>query len=487
MATTTAPATTSDYSVPLRETLENAGFTVNWQGANQPITVSNSQGQSYSFSPSDYQLQNGSAYTSQSAINSMMQGMGESPVRSTLGSDYGLNYEAGNVDVTNPTTGQTASVTPDYNIGGTTYDTPAVLQSVQSRLTPAYQSVYTQQLAQIPQYIQQQQALATSTYNQMNTYAQQMGSAGQAMLQAYQTQYSQALGTLQTMIAQDQNQSVPQSVQVSIAQMKQDLDDNIAQTRNQMAQDGTLTSGAAAYIEQKMQTGALTNEESALASWFAQQQNQVFQGTLQLASTQMQGATEEANLYQQAYTAPIQQEATNLQAYNTQESGINQQQYSLTSQLNQWYAQQQQTAQATSQANLLKQYQLELQNQWKQMPYNQTTAYQGQEITDAQERLTQALNTASGKSSKPTTAQLSNQAYSSAYNIVAQEYQSGMSIADITADIYNNAAALEAEGVNPADIVTYAINLNNARLAAEEQNQAPATPTASDSPFQGVF
>lgn len=376
------------YETPLRKTFEEAGWQVNWLGSGQPIQVSYGN-KTYNISPDQYKIIGGSAYIDPNYAANLIQQAGYQPVRSTLSPKYDVSWDSGQVTVKHPTTGEGYSFKPEFNIAGRTYTTPSVLEAVQSRLTPAYETTYKDLSGMLSNYMAQQQQYFQNYMNQINNTMKQYSDAGIAMLNAYQQQYSQALSQLQQLMQPQTD--VPESVKIAIDRLKEQTDENIKKLTEEMNARGILQSGLAADMEAKLRKGALTEQQQLMANWLDQQHQQMFQAAMKMADMQAQYAGNYANLYQQAYLKPLEI-SMNLAttAYQTQ-AGLSQQAFDIASKLKQWVAEQEgsaRTSRLEREAEAQKQAQQQALEQWKALlPYQYMTPYQQARLQLDQARL----------------------------------------------------------------------------------------------------
>lgn len=376
------------YEIPLRKTFEEAGWQVKWQGSGQPIQVSYG-GKTYNIGTDQYKIIGGSAYIDPEYAKQLIQQAGYQPVRSALSPKYDISYDSGQVTVKHPTTGESYTFKPEFNIAGRTYTTPATLEAIQSRLTPAYETTYKDLSGMLSNYIAQQQQYFQDYMNQINNIMKQYSDAGIAMLHAYQQQYSQALAQLQQLMQPQKD--VPESVKLAIQQLREQTDENVKKLAEEMNKRGILQSGLAADMEAKLRKGALTEEQKLLANWLDQQHQQMFQAAMKMAEMQAQYARDYANLYQQAYLKPLEMSMGLAEtAYKTQ-AGLSKEAFDVASKLKQWVAEQEDKArqdrlQREAEAQKLAQQQAF--EQWKALlPYQYMTPYQQAKLQLDQARL----------------------------------------------------------------------------------------------------
>ncbi len=365
------------YETPLRKTFEEAGWQVKWQGSGKPIQVSYG-GQTYNIGPDQYKIIGGSAYIDPNYAKQLVQQAGYQPVRSTLSPKYDISWDSGQVTVKHPTTGESYTFKPEFTIAGRTYTTPSMLETIQSRLTPAYETTYKDLSGMLANYTAQQQQYFQNYMNQINNIMKQYSDAGIAMLNAYQQQYSQALAQLQQLMQPQKD--IPESVKIAINRLKEQTDENIKQLTEEMNRRGILQSGLAADMEAKLRKGALTEQQQLLANWLDQQHQQMFQAAMKMADMQAQYAANYANLYQQAYLKPLEMGLGIAEtAYKTQ-AGLSQQAFDIASKLKQWVAEQEESARTSRlerEAEAQRQAQQQAFEQWKALlPYQNMTAYQ---------------------------------------------------------------------------------------------------------------
>ncbi len=381
-----ATASNTSGKVALAPSLSSLGYQVQWNGSNQPITVSKG-GQSYSVAPNEYTIgSDNHAYVDPSVLRNIT---GLQPVRSALegqGAQVGWNQQTGQVTAANPYTMQSETFTPAANWGGTTYADPSTLAAINKQLQGPAENTAQNIMGQFGQYQQTQennwnqfaatqqenfQNYYTAQSNQinaylsnMNQYVSQMSNNGLAIMAAYQQNFANSLATIQQAMQADQQ--VPASVTLGVQLLQQQTQQNLQYLNEQMNARGIYQSGLAIDMAQKLQTGALDQEESLVAQWMDKQQTDMYNATMQMAQMQASYANNYASLQQNALNAPLQaemnlagtalgaeqqlgQQAEQFQTglaqegYQTQ-SQLASQQFNLASSLQQWVVTQQTAA-----------------------------------------------------------------------------------------------------------------------------------------------
>ncbi len=368
---------------PLRQQLEKLGYTVTWQGGNQPIVVSKGN-QTSSISPGEYSIVNGRAYVSPETLQ---KATGYTPLRSTLEGkfDIGWNANTGEATVTHPISGQSYTFKPQTVWGGKTYVDPTYLETIKSRVTPSYEKMYgdvttafndytTKQQDLYNQMYQQQQQLLSNYMNQINNYMQKYSDYGLAMLQAYESNYSKSLAELQKLT--QQQAEVPESTKMAINMIKEQTDKNVQALNEEMNRRGIYTSGLAAKMEEELRKGGTTDQQKLLAQWLDQQHKQMYEASLQLAQAYQNYASGYANVMQKAYQEPlaqlVDQAGRNYQLMSAliqdrlnRQSSLAQQTFDTLTKLRQWYAEQESQALANRQRNEAEQLKAQLQAQYQ--------------------------------------------------------------------------------------------------------------------------
>jgi len=238
-------------TVPLRSTIEGLGGQVQWQGQNQPITVTY-QGAQYQVPPDVYQ------------INSQGQAM------------VPAGWLQQNLE--------TPTEQMNQAMQGTPMD-PNFYNSIAQSIMGAY-----------GQYQQQMQQMIG-----------QLGSVGAQILNSYQQQFDQALAQMQA--AEQENPNSDPAVQAAIQILRQQNAIDNQNLQEELNARGLSQSGIMAYEQGQLQQN-LTNQEAQLVgNWVQQQQQNVFQATMAAAQMQSQFANNYANLMQQVETLPIQMDA----------------------------------------------------------------------------------------------------------------------------------------------------------------------------------
>lgn len=342
------------------------------------------------------------------------------PVRSTFEQQgYGVRYygKSSPVEIEHPTTGDVYRIKPTY-IGGTAYIPQADVQKVTTQLTPYYEKAITDVKNMFSDYQKQWQQAWTDYYNtaqqqinnymqQMNNYISQIGNVGIQMLNAYQQQYSQALGELQQYL--NQKPEVPDSVKLALDLLKKQTDENIKALNEEMNRRGIYNSGIAAEEIRKAQEALGTAQAGVLAKWLDQYHNQMYQAVMQKAKMMADYAGNFATLYSQAYQKPLElamqnyanvfnmQQQLAQQAYQQQAQQA-QQSFDVMSRLRQALADYEQEARKLKQQREAARLQAEQERQkqlydyyLKLLPYYQMTAYQKAQLDMAMQRLSELM------------------------------------------------------------------------------------------------
>lgn len=338
------------------------------------------------------------------------------PLRSTFEQQgYDVRYYGKDspVEIKHPVTGDVYKVKPTY-IGSTAYIPQASVQKITDQLTPYYEKAISDIKGMFSDYQKQWQQAWTDYYNtaqqqinnymqQMNNYISQIGNAGIQMLNAYQQQYSQALGELQQYL--NQKPEVPDSVKLALDLLKKQTDENIKALNEEMNRRGIYNSGIAAEEIRKAQEALGTAQADVLAKWLDQYHNQMYQAVMQKAKMMADFAGNFANLYSQAYQKPLElamqnyanvfgmQQQLAQQAYQQQVQQA-QQAFDVMSRLRQALADYEQEARKLKQqreSEAAKQ-QLDLQKwlisqQIRMLPYTQITPYQQAQLDLSRQRL----------------------------------------------------------------------------------------------------
>ncbi len=134
----------------------------------------------------------------------------------------------------------------------------------------------------------------TNYMNDMNSYMDQYGQAGQELLRNYQMQYSQALQGLQNLLAQ--KPEVPESVKYAIDSLKKQTDQNIQYINEDMNRRGIYNSTIATDRAAQERTRMSDQERALLSNWLDQQHQQMYQTALKMADMQAGYASNYANL-----------------------------------------------------------------------------------------------------------------------------------------------------------------------------------------------
>ncbi|WP_026487651.1 hypothetical protein [Caldanaerobius polysaccharolyticus] len=305
------------YDVPLRSTLEKAGYKVTWQGVGQPIKIEK-EGQTYDISPSNYQLRGGKAYLDSSVLPGLMEKAGYQWVREAIpqgaGYQYNYNSKTGQVTVSHPFGGSYTFTNPIV-AGGRAYVSPSEAQTAKSVVGPPYETglaeveklwsdYSTKQQEAISKHYAYQDQLLKDYMNQINNFTKQYGDAALAMLNTYQQYYQQALQQLQKLMTPDT--TVPETVKVSLSILQKNLQDNLQQLNEEMNRRGIYQSGLAAEMERKMREGELTEEQKILAQWLDDVHQRAYDAALRYADYLTKYASGLADMYGTAYLKPIE-------------------------------------------------------------------------------------------------------------------------------------------------------------------------------------
>lgn len=387
------------YTQPLRQTLEKQGYQVYFQGAGKPIKVSKG-GQTYEIK--DYQIKGGTAYVDPSTLSKLTTttttssapkvaapSAGDVPVRSSLeqaGLKVSYNPSNKSVTVTHPVTGYSYTWTPTKGVEGKYYASPEEIERVKGYVTPSYEKVPQQVMADLAayqkqmtdmwnQYYNNQQQLISGYMKQMTDYIKQWQEAGLDMMRQYQQQYSVVLEQLQKLMNPDP--TVPESVKLALDLVKKQTDENIRVLNEEMIRRGIYGSTIAADRIRKLQETMTDEQRAILAQWLDNQHKQMLQATLQYAAAQERYAQGLANMYGQVYQRPIEMSMNLLQGVTSMQQGLAQQGLQLqkdlatqglnvSTQLRQWAGQQEDAArQARLQQELEAQKAAQEQARWE--------------------------------------------------------------------------------------------------------------------------
>ena len=306
------------YDVPLRGTLEKAGYKVTWQGEGQPIKIEKG-GQSYDILPGAYEVRDGTAYLDPSTVPSIMQKAGYQWVREALPPSVGYQYSydepTGKVTVSNIRGGSPYTFVSPITVSGRAYVPQSEVQTARTVSGPPYEAgiaqteklwsdYMTKQQEAIAKHYAYQDQLLKDYLNQVNNFTKQYGDAALAMLNVYQQHYQQALNQLQKLMQPDT--TVPETVKVALSLLQKDLQDNIQRLNEEMNRRGIYQSGLAADMERKLREGELTEEQKILAQWLDDVHQRAYDAALRYADYLTKYASGMADLYGTAYLKPIE-------------------------------------------------------------------------------------------------------------------------------------------------------------------------------------
>lgn len=306
----------ASYDVPLKETLEKAGYKVTWQGKGQPIKVEK-DGLTFDIKPGDYVLKGDKAYLSSAALPSLMQNAGYQWVREALpagaGYEYKFDPKTRQTTVSHPF-GGSYTFTNTILAGGRTYASPSELETAKKVAGPAYEAGLTelasladkyfqQEQQKQAQYFAQQEQLLKNYLDQVNNFTKQYGEAALAMLNAYQQHYHQALQQLQQLMQPDTR--VPETVKLALSMLDKSLQENLQQLAEEMNRRGIYQSGLAMDMERRMREGALTEKEKILAQWLDEAHRRAYDAALRYADYLTRYAEGLTGVYQAAQLEPL--------------------------------------------------------------------------------------------------------------------------------------------------------------------------------------
>ncbi len=217
----------------------------------------------------------------------------------------------------------------------------------------------------------------TNYMNDMNSYMDQYGAAGQELLRNYQTQYSQALAGLQNLLAQKPD--VPESVKYAVDMLKKQTDDNVRLINEDMNRRGIYNSTIATDRTAQERTRMSDQERALLSNWLDQQHQQMYQTALKMADMQAGYASNYANLAAQTTLGALDKRM-----------GLAGQKFDIQNQMAQQQRQEElarQQAEAQAQQAETDRY---WQNYWNQMKYTTPTAGEQLSYDAAVRRLQQA-------------------------------------------------------------------------------------------------
>lgn len=327
--------------VALREEIEKRGGKVTWQGAGKPIKVELG---GKTFDIQDYSVVGGKAQVSPETLSKLT---GYQPVRSTLEGRYEVGWDpkAGQVTVKDPLTGKSATVTPQAVWGGRSYVSPEKVEEVKRQLAtpweeaarkseevfkkeyePAVREAYETWRGEMGRgwqeyeqgmrreyenYSAEVRRLTDSYIEGINSIAAQLSDAGLRALNAYQQQFSQAVGLLQQYL--QRQPEIPASVKLALEEVKKAVDENAKALAEEMNRRGILQSGLAFEEERKLREKGLTEQEKILAQWLDQEHENMMRAVFELANMYATSAGPLAELQYRALAEPLQMRTRGLE------------------------------------------------------------------------------------------------------------------------------------------------------------------------------